>query len=168
MAQDLTDLLSAPATPSDALPAIPAVMNAEALARLMGVSEVTARSVAVKLPGRGRFDVAASLRAYLDRLREQAGRAGRPSAGGDEYKVERTRLAREQADKTALQNAALRGDLVPVEDVRREWATIATDLRASLLAIPARVAARSGLSREAASLLEDELRLAVEELTNER
>lgn len=156
--------------PEPALPSIPGVMNAEALARLLGVSETTARGVGIKLPGNGRWDVAASLRAYLDRLREHAGRAGRPSASGDNeaLRAEKLRLTAAQREAQELKNAQMRAELVPVAQVRQEWTALATDLRAGLMAIPARVSARAGLSREAAALLEAELREALEELTDER
>lgn len=155
--------------PDTALPAIPGVMNAEQLASLLGVSHQTVRTAAVKL-SRGQFDVAATLRQYLDRLRQHAGRAGRPSASSDTeaLRAEKLRLTAAQREAQELKNAQMRAELVPVMQVRQEWTALATDLRAGLMAIPARVSARAGLSREAAALLEAELREALEELTDER
>lgn len=49
--------------------------------------------------------------AYCEHLREMA--AGRGGEGGAELVVERARLAREQADKIAMQNAERRGELAP-------------------------------------------------------
>lgn len=147
---------------------IPAEMKIGPLAQLLGCSEVTARRVAVKLPERGLFDVPATLRAYLDRLREQAGRAGRPSvAGGDEYKAERTRLAREQADATALKNAQLRGELVPVADTLREWQAILRDIRAAMLAVPSQFAStQPHLTVHDIAALTDEIKRALEGLAD--
>lgn len=51
------------------------------------------------------------LLAYCDHLREMA--AGRGGEGGAELVLERARLAREQADKIAMQNAVTRGELAP-------------------------------------------------------
>lgn len=51
------------------------------------------------------------LLAYCDHLREMA--AGRGGEGAGELVAERARLAREQADKIAMQNAVTRGELAP-------------------------------------------------------
>jgi phage terminase Nu1 subunit (DNA packaging protein) len=51
------------------------------------------------------------LLAYTEHLREMA--AGRGGEGGLELARERARLAREQADKIAMQNAVTRGELAP-------------------------------------------------------
>lgn len=51
------------------------------------------------------------LLAYCDHLREVA--AGRGGSNAMELAAERARLAREQADKLAMQNAVTRGELAP-------------------------------------------------------
>jgi phage terminase Nu1 subunit (DNA packaging protein) len=51
------------------------------------------------------------LLAYCDHLREVA--AGRGGSNALELAAERARLAREQADKIAMQNAVTRGELAP-------------------------------------------------------
>lgn len=51
------------------------------------------------------------LLAYVDHLREMA--AGRGGESGAELTAERARLAHEQADKIAMQNAVTRGELAP-------------------------------------------------------
>lgn len=51
------------------------------------------------------------LLAYCDHLREVA--AGRGGDSAKELSAERARLAREQADKIAMQNAVTRGELAP-------------------------------------------------------
>lgn len=50
--------------------------------------------------------------AYIRRLRETA--AGRATEGGMDLATERARLAREQADRIAMQNAVTRRELAPV------------------------------------------------------
>lgn len=49
---------------------------------------------------------------YLRKLREEA--AGRAAVGDLDLATERARLAKEQADKFAMQNAVTRGELAPV------------------------------------------------------
>lgn len=51
------------------------------------------------------------LRSYCDRLREMA--SGRGGDDGPALVAERARLAREQADKVAMQNAVTRSELAP-------------------------------------------------------
>lgn len=155
--------------PEPALPPIPGVMNAEALARLLGVSEVTARGVAVKLPGKGRWDVAASLRAYLDRLREHAGRAGRPTASGDTeaLRAEKLRLTRAQADKEESRVRREQGELVEAAAVTREWSNLLRDMRNALLAVPSRCGATlPHLTATDVATIEREIRKALEGLAD--
>lgn len=144
---------------------IPSVMNAPDLAQFLGVSETKARTVGVKLDGRGRFDVRATVRTYGDRLREQAGRAGRPSESGDTYalKVEKLRLTAAQREAQEMKNAVARGELVSAEDAQRTWTSILVDVRAALLAIPSRL---PELTPEQKVQVDLELRLALERLAN--
>lgn len=155
--------------------AIPAIADESQMARLLGVTANRVRTLQrdglLAKAGPGRWDVRASLGLYLERLRTIAARAGAPAAGGgdsDQLRAEKLRLTRAQADGQELKNRTAAGELVPIADVRIEWVTAATDLRAQILAIPARVAARAGLSRDAAATLEQEIRLALEELRDER
>lgn len=155
-------LIDDPPTPARS---IPAIMTEPEIAAFLGLSSARVRTLArdgvLTKAGRGRFDTRASVLAYGERLRAQAGRR---DGGGDDYKAERLRLIAAQREGQELKNAQAKAELVPSIDVQREWEALATDLRAALLAIPARVAARSGLSREAAALLESEMRQALEEL----
>lgn len=163
---------SAAEAPSVLSEPLPLEMDERALSGLLRLSLSQVRTKAregVFVRSRpGRYDVAESVGRYVERLREHAARAGRPSAGGDDLKAEKLRLTKAQADAQELKNRQAAGDLVAIADVRREWIVTAADLRSQILAIPARVAARMGLSREAAVTLEDEVRLALEELTDER
>ena len=52
----------------------------------------------------------------------------------------RTRLANEQADKAALENAKTRGDLVSLALIGREFGNLLTELRTNALAIPSKLA----------------------------
>jgi len=140
-------------------------MTGEQLGALLGISGRVVRELAqrgiIAKASRGAYPVADSIARYCAHLREQA--AGR--SGNSNLTAERIRVAQATAEKIELQNAVARGEMVAVSDVRREWVTVATDLRAALLAIPARVSARVSLSREASALLDDELRLSLEEIS---
>lgn len=152
----------------DALLGIPAPFDAipeRELADLLGVTPRQIRSLAtdgiLRRVDSATYSLRQAVPAYIGRLRDS--RAARSSTDA-EHKAERTRVAKAQADKLELENATRRGDMIPVADVRREWVSIAADLRSALMAIPSRVSARMGLSREAAVTLETEVRLALEEI----
>lgn len=142
------------------------------LAALLGITRQAVaekvRSGIIKRVSRATFAYPDAVRDYCAHLREHAGRAGRPSAaGGDEYKVERTRLAREQADATALKNAQLRGELVPVADTLREWQAILRDIRAAMLAVPSQFAStQPHLTVHDIAALTDEIKRALEGLAD--
>jgi hypothetical protein len=55
---------------------------------------------------------------------------------------ERARLAKEQADRTGLQNAIARGDVIPSADAVRQWSSHVTAARAKLLSLPTKLAPR--------------------------
>ncbi|MDZ4057465.1 MAG: hypothetical protein U1D69_10990, partial [Polynucleobacter sp.] len=91
---------------------------------------------------RGRFDVRKSLQNYLSRLRDGAKLGGKAGPVTDELKAEKLRLAREQADKLAINNAASRGEMVSTADVVKEWENVLRDVRAALLAVPSRIGSK--------------------------
>lgn len=134
-----------------AVPApLPYELNESALAGLLRLSLGVVRSKArdgVFIRTRpAHFDVTQSVGNYVEALRKSA--TGRPSATGD-LAAEKLRLTKAQADAQELKNRISSGELVAIADVRNEWVTVATDLRAQILAIPNRVSARVGLGREA-------------------
>jgi len=157
---DLLDM-----TPESA-PPVDLVTSAE-LAPWIGLSSGYINQLArdgvlprIALPGGHGFPLKDSIRAYCEHTRAAAVRRTADPELADHKK----RLAGEQADKIALQNARARGDLLDAQTVRAEWLSVAADLRARLLAVPARVAATAGLDRPTASALDRELRRAMSDL----
>ena len=53
---------------------------------------------------------------------------------------ERARLAAAQADKVEMENAVRRGELIYAQHVRDTWGVIFANIKAGMLALPARVA----------------------------
>jgi phage terminase Nu1 subunit (DNA packaging protein) len=100
------------------------------------VTQLAAEGVVVRA-GRGQFDLIASTANYCRRLREVA--SGR-SENAPDLTAERTRLAREQADRIALQNEVQRGTLIDASEAGARWADEIVKLRARLLAVPGDVA----------------------------
>lgn len=80
------------------------------------------------------------LLAYTSHLREHA--AGRAAAGDLDLATERARLAKEQADRVALQNATTRAELAPVAMMTEVLAQAGARTAAILEAIPGQVRRR--------------------------
>ena len=78
--------------------------------------------------------------AYIRHLREQA--AGRAASGDLDLATERARLAKEQADKVAMQNAVTRGDLAPVVMIEEVLTKTAARIAGIFDAIPGLVRRR--------------------------
>lgn len=138
-----------------------AVLTAPELARLLGLSDRTVRDLTVAgvIPKaqRGRYRLGDAVKAYCASLRTAA--SGRGSGGLAE---QRARQAKEQADALAMKNAALRGELLPAAEVEATWSKAAGEIRAGMLAIPARLGMRlSGLTAAERQIIEDEIRAAL-------
>jgi terminase small subunit / prophage DNA-packing protein len=107
-----------------------------AFARLVGIS----RQAVGKLVKSGTLPAGGTLAvwvlAYVESLRA---RSSRQTAG---LSSERERLARERADNLALQNAALRGELVNADAVRRAVTTLAATVRAGFERVPDKLSER--------------------------
>lgn len=116
------------------------VVSGSELAELFGVSrrtvsEFSERGIIEKV-GRNRFSLQRSIKLYCEHLRSVA--AGRGGDGTQELTAERARLAREQADMTAIKNAVARRELVAVSEVERAWSQICRKVRNAILAVPSR------------------------------
>ncbi|GLK71289.1 hypothetical protein GCM10017643_14040 [Ancylobacter dichloromethanicus] len=146
-------------------PPFGAPLTADEMGALLGIAPRTVRELAgrgvVLRAGRGRYDAAGSVASYCAHLREQAaGRAGDAQAG---LTSERARQAREQADHLALKNAEMRRELLPAAEVERAWTEVLRDIRARMLAVPARCMARLGrLSPSEGAILDEEVRDALQ------
>lgn len=121
--------------------------------------------------GRGRLDLVACRVAYIRHLRGVA--AGRASASGDDdldLVAERARLAKEQADRLAMQNDMTRGAVVPVAEVAAVVGAEYARVRTRLLAIPAEQAPRIHRCKapaEVMAVLLEVISEALEELTRD-
>lgn len=94
---------------------------------------------------------------------------GRPTSKRAEALAEaseqRGRLAAAQADLAELKAARLRGELVEASAVEAEWSAILRTVRAGMLAVPSRVAARlPHLSRADVAEIDAEIRAALVEI----
>ena len=119
-------------------------VKVEDLARWFGISEGAVRALSrrglVVKASRGEFKSEESIRTYCTHLREAVAAHGRPAATGSGR--DRARLAAAQADAIELKNARARGALVDAEAVAREWEGVCRTIRAGVLRVPRRAAAR--------------------------
>jgi phage terminase Nu1 subunit (DNA packaging protein) len=128
-------------------------MTQEQFGDLVGVSQ----PVVSELLSRGVLQAgqpaATWLRAYTKHLREQA--AGRGADG--ELARERARLAREQADRIAMDNAVNRRELAPVSVLELVLAKMAGDVGSLLQGLVPRLRRRVELPGEVLRILEEEV-----------
>ena len=143
-------------------------LKQSALAGLLGlssrrISQLAEEGIAVRV-GPGMFDAAATVQAYI---LHQTGKAGSRESNLD-LNAEKARLAKEQADQIALKNAVARGEVLDAEAVAQTWESIVADVRSAMLAVPGRLRRRagSGLDAAAISLVDHEIREALEAIAN--
>lgn len=92
----------------------------------------------------------------------KAGPRAKPLA---EATKQRGRLAAAQADLAELKPAQMRGELVEAKAVEAEWSSVLRTIRAGMLAVPSRVAARlPHLTRHDLAEVDREIRQALLEL----
>jgi phage terminase Nu1 subunit (DNA packaging protein) len=141
-------------------------LTAADMGRVLGITARQVRSLADRghmvREGDDRYAVQASVRAYCAFLRAAAqGRGGDSAAAAAQ---ERGRLARARAEYAETKNAIMRRDLVPAAEVEAEWSAILRTVRAGLLAVPSRCAARLGhLTAHDVAEIDAEVRAALTE-----
>jgi phage terminase Nu1 subunit (DNA packaging protein) len=79
---------------------------------------------------------------------------------------DRARLTAAQAERYELLNEKLRGEMIPADDVRREWLNIRETLKKRLSMVPIRVAAQTR-DRRALEIVEKEITAALNELSED-
>ena len=150
-------------------PADAATASAEEVGAWLGISGTQvhrlARQGVIPRTDDERFDLRAAILAYAAHLRDaQRGR----TTTDPELNAEKLRLARANAEKIELANAKVRGALVPVAEVESAWAAVLRDVRAAMLAIPARVQQRLGhLTPHDVQMIDREVRDALEEASRD-
>jgi phage terminase Nu1 subunit (DNA packaging protein) len=115
------------------------------------IRRLTASGVLAK-GARGLYDLDANRLSYLEHLRGvAAGRTPQNGDGGLDLVAERARLAKEQADQTALKNAVARGELLPSGEVETAWTALASAMRSRMLGVPSSIAAELAAASTAAA-----------------
>ena len=114
------------------------MVTAPKLAELWGVSRTTVYNLAKKgtipEPEGGKFDLLKSTQDYMAHLRQLA-----ENTGSSTLAAERTRKAREEADKLEDEKKLRRGEVAPLLDIQRAIEQDYASIRAKLLPLPTRI-----------------------------
>lgn len=111
------------------------------IARFLNLTERRVQQLArdgiIPKPEKGKYDLVRCVQRYVHYLQERAYGSGETPS--DTYQ-ERARLIKAQADKTELEVATLKSELVPVDVVESDWLNHVSACRSRLLAIPSKSA----------------------------
>ena len=138
-------------------------IDVETLARMLDMTVRNANVLAdqgvIMRIARGKYDMVASVRAYVRYLR------GR---GSNSMSVSRAKLTGSKAAIEELKFAKMQGEMIPRDQVVSIWTEPAMTMRAHMLSIPSKVAARIGMCKttvEVQALLRREIEDALSELS---
>jgi phage terminase Nu1 subunit (DNA packaging protein) len=120
-------------------------VSAAELGQLLGVSERRVRELrdqgVIPDAAGGRYVLGDAVPAYCAHLRPASGRAAAGGSDGaptlDQARIE---VLNEQRDKLRLQNAQLRADLVPADEMEAALGQVFDAVRGKVLALPSRAA----------------------------
>ena len=98
---------------------------------------------------KGKYDLVRSVQRYVQYLQDRA--YGSTDAPRDTHH-ERARLIKAQADKTELEVAALRNQLIPIDRIEHDWMQQVSSCRMRLLAIPTKCAFQIAALKEPAEI----------------
>lgn len=107
--------------------------------------------------GTGGYDLDACRLSYIRYLRNLASGKVKGKAGSNTS--ERTRLLTAQADRAELDLKIAQGEYIPAEMVSERWSRVASDFKARILSIPARM-----ISKTLAAKSPAEIEIAFKEL----
>ena len=113
---------------------------------------------------RGRYELVPAVQGYVKYWRELSLRS---DGSGDDYNAHRTRLTKVKADMAEMEHDQMSNSLIPANDVRDAWDTMASNMRARLLGIPTKMAARVFAAddvNDAKKILKESINEALQEL----
>lgn len=109
-------------------------------------------------PANPSYRLRESVRGYVESIRS------RRTPQNADLQAEKTRQAREAADKLALANAVTRGELVPAGEVQAAWSDVLRQVKALMLSVPSRAQAkRPSLTAQDVDAIDREVRDALTE-----
>ena len=137
------------------------------IARFLNLTERRVQQLArdgiIPKAEKGKYDLVRCVQQYVRYLQDRA--YGNADAPRDTHH-ERARLIKAQADKTELEVAALRNQLIPIEAIEHDWMQQVSACRMRLLAIPSKSAFQIAALKEP-SEIERFLKRAIYEALSE-
>jgi phage terminase Nu1 subunit (DNA packaging protein) len=109
---------------------------------------------------RGAYELLPSVQGYIKFLQK--------GDQGDALSAQRTRLARNKADMAEIESARLKGEMAPIEQFEDAWGSVLNTIRILLLALPAKIAAKIMMARnavEAQSIIRQEVNGILDQLS---
>jgi phage terminase Nu1 subunit (DNA packaging protein) len=134
--------LSTNSLPKGSAAVSPIEGSAKDLAEWLGISDRRVRELAVEgiieKSAKGRYPLQACVVAYCAHIREVA--AGRSGDEAEDLNLtkERALLIREQREGQVMKNAVTRRELLPRDEVEREWSDVLRGVRSQVLTVPSR------------------------------
>lgn len=138
------------------------------MASLLGVTprrlnQMVGEEIAVRLSP-GMFDAIATNQNYIASLTVRA----ETKAAALDLTAEKARLTKEQADHHGYRNSILRRDLIPAEEVEREWSDMVRKIRSGVLSLTSRIRSQIGiLDATHAEIINREITIVLEELADD-
>ena len=138
-----------------------AEVSASTLARLLSISEVQLGKLAVQghivRKSHGKYDLWQSVRAYVIYLHQRI-RDGRsaPAEHTKDLAAAKIREMRERGDRVAMENARMRAELVPVDDLMRAYSKFLVSARERILACSLLAEEKEALMTDLRGLLDRE------------
>lgn len=145
------------------------ILTTSQLADLLGLTERRVNQLAsesvLNRVSPGKFDGATSIQSYIKSISAKA----ESKAAALDADKELARLRKEQADALEMKNAITRRELIPAEDVEREWSDIVRKIRSGVLAMTSRIRGQiSFLDATHGEIINRECNLVLEELADDR
>lgn len=149
------------------MPELPTTVPIEVLARILDLSDrripqLVAEGIIPKTD-RGRYPLIPCVQGYIRYLR--AGSKGQ-NLGSEALAVNHAKLTSARAEIEELKRAKMAGEMVPRDQIARAWSEVCMTVRSHLLGIPARLAARIGMAKNAVEV-QQILRRDIEESLSE-
>lgn len=126
------------------------------------VQQIANEGIIPKPKGRGQYEIVPCVVGYIRHIK------GMLNGEAGDLASEKARLTRAQADKTEIEIAKLRGDLVSLADAECGWSALVGAFRAKMLTLPPRAATTvlNKSEKDAERLLTDMVSEALAELSN--
>lgn len=123
------------------------------IARFLNLTERRVQQLAregiLPKPDKGKYDLVRCVQTYVRYLQERAYGSG---VTAQDTHIERARLIKAQADKTELEVATMRNQLVAIDTVETDWLQHISACRMRLLALPTKTAFQIAVMTEPAEI----------------